>query len=296
MLRHLKQHWRSWLIAFLCVAFACGIVFFSDAFQQCMNKSYYESSDYEPDKGIALILSTLGWTKTCAGSFFKEDGEAITATFTVVLAVSTILLWRVTWKTGERQSADMRAMADIAEKQMLIVGAQTDIQKKQHAIGRLQFLADKRPRLFVRHISVAIPLAVDPEFITGTLVVVNQGGTEARIVDTRCRIYWDSVGLPMLPPLNDDKSLPFHDPNDGPIEEGSSRIYPIRATQLLIESYRFNINARGIKLYVMGFVRYADLNDKQRYMGFCREYEPPIVTGGNSRFNFITNKDYEYED
>lgn len=283
-------------ITLVCCVFACAVVFFSDAFQDCMKQYYYESSDYEPEKGVALIFSTIGWTKTCAGSFFKEDGEAITASFTVILAISTILLWIVTSETGKRQSLDMQAMADIAQKQMLIVGRQTDIQEKQHAVGRLQFIADKRPRLFVRHVSVEIPLAIAPQVITGTLVVVNQGGTEAEILDTRCRIYWDSVGLPMLPPLSDGNSLAFHSRRDTPLDAGSSRIYPIRATELMLESHRHNINARGIKLYVMGFVRYADLAGKERFMGFCREYEPPIVAGGNSRFMLTTNQDYEYED
>jgi len=100
----------------------------------------------------------------------------------------------------------------------------------------------------------------------------------------------------MLPPLNDDKSLPLHASSDGPIQAGSSRVFPITATEFLIESYRQNVNQKGIKLYVMGFVRYADLDGKERFMGFCRQYEPPAVAGGNSRFNLVTNQDYEYED
>jgi len=71
MLEHLKKHWSSWLIAVVTVALAGSIVWTSDAFQECMKESYYESSDYEPEKGVAQILPTLRWTKTCAGNFFK---------------------------------------------------------------------------------------------------------------------------------------------------------------------------------------------------------------------------------
>ncbi len=139
-------------------------------------------------------------------------------------------------------------------------------------------------------------MAVDPNRISGTLIVVNRGGTEARVIDSRYRIYWDSVGLPMRPPLHDNKSRPLHGPNDGPIAAGASIIYPIEATEILINSHRSNIEARGLKLYVMGFIRYVDLNKKERFMGFCRIYEPLIVAGGNSRFVRVENEDYEYED
>jgi hypothetical protein len=98
MLKHLKNHWKSWAIAFLAIIIFCWVGFASEAFQQCIIKSYYESSDHEPEKGIAQILSTLRWTETCAGEFFREDGEAITAFFTLVLGISTVALW---WSTRD---------------------------------------------------------------------------------------------------------------------------------------------------------------------------------------------------
>ena len=120
MLSHLKAHWRSWLTGLICCVFAFAVVFFSDAFQQCMNKSYYESSDYEPEKGFALIFSTLGWTKTCAGEFLKIDGEAITAFFTLVVGLFTAALWTSTdklWRSGERQIQTSRQVAAIQARQ-----------------------------------------------------------------------------------------------------------------------------------------------------------------------------------
>src|SRR6185437_6905935 len=96
MLDHLKRHWRSWLIGSIIILFFTGVVIFSDAFQQCINKPDYESADHEPKKGISQVISPLGWTETCAGEFLKEDSEALTAFFTIVLAVSTIALWAST--------------------------------------------------------------------------------------------------------------------------------------------------------------------------------------------------------
>ena len=223
-------------------------------------------------------------------------GLAVVSSFQIYFLIRADKTARLMAQTAQRQTEKMGEWANSAEKQMLIAGQQTDIQLKQHAIGRLQFIADKRPRLHVRHVIVGTPLACGPNKITGSLVVVNQGGTEARIVDSRCRVLWESVGLPMQPPLNDARSLPLHSPNDGPIVAGASRVYPITATELLLDAYRHNIESRGIKLYVMGYIRYADLDEKERFMGFCREYEPPPVTGGNSRFKRVENEDYEYED
>jgi hypothetical protein len=120
MFRHLKTHWRSWFVTIGFFAFACAIVIFSDAFQECINQSYYESSDYEPEKGIPLILGTLGWVKTCSGSFFKENGEAITAAFTVILGISTAGLWIATlnlYKAGENQILASRQIAAIQADQ-----------------------------------------------------------------------------------------------------------------------------------------------------------------------------------
>ena len=100
----------------------------------------------------------------------------------------------------------------------------------------------------------------------------------------------------MEAPLYDDKALPLHGPDDGPIVVGGSICYPIKGAALLQENESDNIDMKGIKLYVMGYVRYSDPDQNERFMGFCREYDPPIVIGGNSRFKTVNNEDYEYED
>ena len=97
--RRSRRHWISWVVALLAIAVA--LVWSSNAFQQCMNKSYYESSDYEPEKGLPKLFATLKWAKACTGGFLKENGEAITAFFTVVLGLSTVALWlstRALWQ------------------------------------------------------------------------------------------------------------------------------------------------------------------------------------------------------
>jgi hypothetical protein len=108
MLDHLRKHSKLWFLAILTVAVAAAVVWFSDAFQQCMNESYYESTDYEPEKGIAQILTTLRWTKVCTGEFLKEDGEAITAFFTLVVGLFTAALWRSTHALWDVTNSTLR--------------------------------------------------------------------------------------------------------------------------------------------------------------------------------------------
>jgi hypothetical protein len=120
MLVHLKKHWRSWAIASSAAIIFIWVAIESDAFQNCMNmnKSYFESSDYGPPKGVAKIIATLRWDKVCTGEFLKEDGEAITAFFTLVLGLSTVGLWISTWNLWEVTNATLTHSEKTAERQL----------------------------------------------------------------------------------------------------------------------------------------------------------------------------------
>jgi hypothetical protein len=77
------------------------------------------------------------------------------ALFTFFLVFFNYRLWKSTeklWSSGEKQIGIGKQMADVAEKQLAIIALQTDIQKKQHAVGRLQFIATHRPRVILRYI------------------------------------------------------------------------------------------------------------------------------------------------
>lgn len=153
MLRYLRQQWRSCLIAFLCVAFAAIVVCFSDAFQQCMNKAYYESSDYEPPKGIAQILAALGWAKVCTGEFLKVDGEAITAFFTLVVGFFTAALWASTdklWRSSEYQIKTSRQVAAIQARQTRISNREAKRAADAASRNAKAFMSAERAYLFIQ--------------------------------------------------------------------------------------------------------------------------------------------------
>lgn len=194
-------------------------------------------------------------------------------------------------------------MVGIQEKQMLIVGQQTDIASKQHALDRLQFISSKRPRLHVRHVIMEhptpkakhrLPVLQATKPIKGSLVIVNVGGTGAWIVSSQYRFYWTNNELPMDPPL--DQLGPLH-AETVELPGGSSCTFPITASDLLGPHASEIMKGRdNWRLYVMGSVEYADTNGKTRFMGFCREYKRPGLAGGDGRFSPVDNPDYEYQD
>ncbi len=210
---------------------------------------------------------------------------------------------RIMAETAQAQTAKMGEWADAAEKQMLLTGQQADIQRKQHAVGRLQFLAVHRPRLRVRHVTITdethkIGL---PTFffshgapIKGSLVVVNVGGTKATLVESRYRIYFSKIGLPAAAPYDESWHqllLPEYE-----MDVGDSCATAIADTILMEEvPQELGVPLRAFerenwRIYIMGQIRYRDEDGHERFMGFCRE------GGKDGRFRAVDDADYEYED
>lgn len=141
MINHLKKKWRSWIVAIACIVVAILIVWFSDAFHQCMKQSYYESADYEPEKGIAQIFATLGWTKTCTGAFLKENGKAITAFFTLVVGLFTAALWSSTerlWQSSERDFLSSNRPKLIIREVQRLPPSQSHVEVQEIRDGNLR--------------------------------------------------------------------------------------------------------------------------------------------------------------
>jgi hypothetical protein len=54
--------------------------------------------------------------------------------------------------------------------------------------------------------------------------------------------------------------------------------------------------AGGLRLYLMGYIHYADINGAERFMGFCRQYDTSEGWSREGRFVPVDNPDYEYSD
>jgi len=286
-----------WLICGL--AFLTGFIFL--VVQASNNRSANQSLHIKQEQ-IVSRLTNSGDEKLAIDRSIARY-TLLLAAFTAVLAISTIGLWLTAIGSGRKQSSDMERMADIAEKQMLIAGRQTDIQQKQHAIGRLQFLATHRPRLRVRHVSLIAQGDVighptlffaNGNKIKGSLVVVNIGGSKAMIIETRYRIFFTKTGLPTSAPYDENFRSDLLLPGQT-LDIGESCATPIE-DEIVMEPEKGEdrdirqFDREEWQIYVMGQIQYQDEGGANRFMGFCRKRKP---TG---RFLPVKSPDYEYED
>lgn len=239
-----------------------------------------------------------------AGKFFCEAKAADIALvfFTWCLVVVTgYLAWATLklWQSGDEMGGIAQKSADIAEKQMLIAGQQTDIISKQHALDRLQFLARNRPIIRIRHITVGTGHHIGyPTFffshgneIHGSLVVVNVGGTKAKIVESRYKVYFSAQGLPPTAPYDTDfQELILADTILGAGESCTVTISEKIFMDPKDADRTNQFDTGGWSLYVMGQIRFQDVDGAERFMGFCREWHRA------GRFQTVDDPDYEYQD
>ncbi len=258
-----------------------------------------------------------GWNLVGFVSTYHDDIEAVAA---AVAAGAGLFLVFVTWglwgatnrlavstedlaKAAIGQSAEMAKATDLAEKQFLVAGEQANLAGRQHGLQRLQFLAEHRPIIEIRSVS----LDTSGEFgfifrggepIKGHLVIRNVGGSDATIREAEYCFFRSSDGLPMVPPLDEGNAkplittelphlLPAHASHQVPIEGVA-----------LPEEILVDFRSGGPTIfYLIGAIRYSGLDtDNDRWMGFCRKYQAGEEFAGEGRFIPVDNPDYEYQD
>jgi hypothetical protein len=107
------------LAAFVLIAYA---VKDSTAFKQCYsNRAEQHRAQAKPENAPGVVVSVVDellWIMSCSGRVANQNGSGITALFTVVLAVSTSLLW---WETRKNSDAVLRQGAIIKLQQRAFV-------------------------------------------------------------------------------------------------------------------------------------------------------------------------------
>lgn len=173
-----------------------------------------------------------------------------------------------------RQQLEVATKAAVAaERQFNILGDQTDVIKKQHAVGRLAFIATHRPRIRVRNVMHAGPMP-DDHWIAG-LVIVNIGPLEARIDEARGALLlrerrtgmWGAPGFKLA-----DLSLGL--PPDRVLASGARAQYPLSSAEPIGMGFDNDLRAQVIDLMAVGEITYLDDADGRRTTGFCWRWNP----------------------
>jgi hypothetical protein len=237
-----------------------------------MDKSYYKNSAYEPEKGIAQIIGGLKWTKVCTGVFLKEDGEAITALFTLVVGLSTIALWHSTRALWQVTNATL----DHSER--------TAVRELRAYVSVKEILMDdfRHPDVLSTYAGVGIVKGQIHNYRISA-IVANGGETPTRkaLINVNCDLRNDT--------LPDDFDFP-----DGKLTEaaaiGPHGTFCSPGFFVSIADVK-KIIAKEKKLYVWGWIDYNDVfDDTPRHRTeFCFDISPDEVPdGGNISMRFPT--------
>jgi hypothetical protein len=163
---------RFWVFALLFLALLTISVGGSSSFLGCIQAHKPQATEQKDNDGIAHIVVTASLYRECVGDFIHGNVEAIIATFTVLLALSTIALW--------------------------------DATRRLFEAGERQFMATHRPEILVRTIQATG--GGKKQIIGARLTIVNKGETDA-IVDKIEGIIFPGASY-VLPEITGNK-LPY---------------------------------------------------------------------------------------
>jgi hypothetical protein len=82
------------LIGICALFLVCWAVATSATFHSCVEKNQSPNGDFA--KSISQFRVEMGAYRDCTGQFIRENRDEVLATFTIVLAVSTMFLWLAT--------------------------------------------------------------------------------------------------------------------------------------------------------------------------------------------------------
>lgn len=261
------QRLTVWAVGIIAILFAASYLC-PIRYEICDKPDYGGNQDcYQYHPGPYVIA----WLINAA----QDYNGLITAIATVFIAWFTLTL---------RKSSDR--LANISEQQTNLLNAQR--------------LIDHRPRLNVRHVSLASEESGPGDLLSlgekfkGGLAVVNVGGTQATIINSFYTIFFSRTGLPMASPLDIQiNELIWLPKKLGVGESVACQIEGVVAAKVSEDSFieLKSRNAYGWTIYVMGQIEYSDDAGNHRFMGFCRQWG-----GGPGTFQPVSDQDYEYQD
>jgi hypothetical protein len=206
-------------------------------------------------------------------------------------------------ETGRPQSFWQRANDPVAIGTFLVAfvtgGLAIATYRAARDTRRALFLM-QRPRIRVRNIVVhpsrGPGYSAEPfhplHLVSGQLYCANVGGTEARLFEAHCEVYWTTPGIVALP-----MERPYEGKNPNipklsiELQPGASYPLPLTSDRLLGGPESDQISSGALMIYILGFVAYADRLGIKRRTAFCRRYDHH-----RGRFFAVEDPDYEHEE
>jgi hypothetical protein len=235
-----------------------------------------------------IFADGWNWTTEDPVSFYTSILALFTGVLVVISAIQIRFLIRADQtarlmaETAQAQTGKMGDSAESAAKQMLITAQQTDIQEKQHALGRLQFFALHRPKIILRE--AVIGSMLEGEKIKVILHIANVGSTVGKIVHSTVNVRL--IGGTQL--ILSGSSVELSDDLGRiTLEAGQSKLisYPkddapvYQAERLRLKSYptvrdREYIQKRDAEIILTGQLLYVDEIGTQRRTAFLGILKP----------------------
>jgi hypothetical protein len=259
--RGLAKKYRAWIFVALVIGASFLIVEGSKTFQECIDSTKNKEGEYGTRKGIAKITKIYSIRRDCLGVFLHENGEAITAAFTIVLALSTIALWLSTRELWRVTDETLKHSEDTSRKQL-----RAYVSVEPDGVG------DYNP----------------PDRIIARVRFCNTGSVFAR-----------SVATSICCELSEDGEREAFD--DGKISGNNviaPRAQILRSADEAISKCKIELGRRAAKnagkqlyLYVWGIVQYHDGFTGGRWTRYCHRYNFSALDEGEYD---IPQKNYRY--
>jgi hypothetical protein len=172
MLKFLRRYWPAILLALLLVLDAT-----ISSLLTCHPPSSAGQSQNSHEH-CTIFQGPLASLIVFIAEFFEAHDKGIVALFTVILAISTILLWGATrnlWIEARQQRSDSKIFAD----------QQFKITQESIKLARDEFISTHRPKIILREAIIGSVLEGEP--ISVQYHLANIGETTGRIIRSMVR-------------------------------------------------------------------------------------------------------------
>lgn len=174
------------------------------------------------------------------------------------------------------------------------------ISLRQIKLGRDEFIATHRPRIFVQTVSITENGKSVERYASedrakttpceGIITVSNGGDSAAFIVEWQSIVYLQLSGAVFRPPL-DVAAVQRPKPNSPGISPGvieSIKHFQVSPTDRDWRQYQQGV---GHRMFFIGRISYEGPDKIRRRTGFCREWDKAL---GEGRWKTVKDSEYEY--